>query len=157
MDRPAVQFPPAAGERLLKNTNTANQCKVFPYSTVQDCTLLLIFLYSMFSVLVILRRLICSQLETRGRILGRNPDKSLCLKIFISSNSHNLLHISSNSCNLLRISLNSRNLLHISTLQLIYAVKEKGGKPDRKSYPLPYGLRNPLKIMPRNLNEIVCS
>ncbi len=35
----------------------------------------------------------------------------------------------------------------------------KGGKPDRKPYPLPYGLRNPyinpsmktLKIMPRNL------
>ncbi len=23
-----------------------------------------------------------------------------------------------------------------------YAVKEKGGKPDRKPYPLPYGLRN---------------
>jgi hypothetical protein len=22
-------------------------------------------------------------------------------------------------------------------------VKEKGGKPDRKPYPLPYGLRNP--------------
>jgi hypothetical protein len=43
-------------------------------------------------------------------------------------------------------------------------VKEKGGKPDRKPYPLLYYvLRNPyktsrlktLKIMPRNLNKIV--
>ncbi len=25
----------------------------------------------------------------------------------------------------------------------MYAVKEKGRKPDRKLYPLPYGLRNP--------------
>jgi hypothetical protein len=25
----------------------------------------------------------------------------------------------------------------------MYTVKEKGGKPDRKPYPLPYGLRNP--------------
>jgi hypothetical protein len=47
-------------------------------------------------------------------------------------------------------------------------VKEKGGKPDRKPYPLPYGLRNPYRnlrsdnsrdyeIMPKNLNEIVRS
>jgi hypothetical protein len=45
------------------------------------------------------------------------------------------------------------------------SVKGKGRKPDRKAYPLPYGLRNPyknlrfsglrtLKIMPRNLNEL---
>ncbi len=26
---------------------------------------------------------------------------------------------------------------------LLYTVQEKGGKPDRKPYPLPYGLRNP--------------
>jgi hypothetical protein len=25
------------------------------------------------------------------------------------------------------------------------SVKEKGGKPDRKQYPLPYGLRNPYR------------
>ncbi len=31
-----------------------------------------------------------------------------------------------------------------STVQLMYTVTEKGGKPkpDRKPYPLPYGLRN---------------
>ncbi len=33
--------------------------------------------------------------------------------------------------------------LTVSTVQLLYTVKEKGGKPDRKLYPLPYGLCNP--------------
>ncbi len=42
----------------------------------------------------------------------------------------------------------------VSTVQLQYNEKETGGKPDRKPYPLTYGLRT-LKIMPRNLNEIV--
>jgi hypothetical protein len=50
---------------------------------------------------------------------------------------------------------------------LLYTVQEKGGKPDRKPHPIAiaYGLRNPyrnltsgaLKIIPRNLQEIVCS
>jgi hypothetical protein len=41
----------------------------------------------------------------------------------------------------------------------VYTVKERGGKPDRKPPPLPYGIRNPnrnlrtLKIMPRNRKE----
>ncbi len=52
----------------------------------------------------------------------------LCLEISISSNSLNLLHIY----------LNSPNLLRIATVQLLYTVKEKGGKPDRKSYYLPW-------------------
>ncbi len=30
-------------------------------------------------------------------------------------------------------------------LALSGSVKEKGGKPDRKPYPLPYGLRNPYR------------
>ncbi len=97
----------------------------------------------------------------RGRILERNPDKSLksfspchsqspvqiCLEIFISSNS---VATSDNA---------------VSTVELLYTVKEEGGKPDRKPYPLPYGLRNPyrnlkselFKTVPRNLNEIVRS
>jgi hypothetical protein len=33
--------------------------------------------------------------------------------------------------------------LTVSTVQLVYTVKEKGGKLDRKPYPLPVGLRNP--------------
>jgi ribosomal protein S4 len=32
----------------------------------------------------------------------------------------------------------------------LYVVKEKGGEPDRKPYPLPYGLRNPY----RNLKSV---
>jgi hypothetical protein len=28
---------------------------------------------------------------------------------------------------------------------LLYSGKEKGGKPDRKPHPLPYGLRNPYR------------
>ncbi len=46
-------------------------------------------------------------------------------------------------------------------VQLLYTVKEKGGKPELKPYPLPYGLKNPkrnlrtVEIMPRNLNKIV--
>jgi hypothetical protein len=68
----------------------------------------------------------------------------LCLVISISSSSRNLLCISSNSRNLFRIFfLKSCNLLHISTVKLLYTVQEKGGKPDRKPHPLPYGLRNP--------------
>jgi hypothetical protein len=40
----------------------------------------------------------------------------------------------------------------------VYTVKEKGGKPNRKLNPLPFGLRlRTLKIMPRNLNEIARS
>jgi hypothetical protein len=35
--------------------------------------------------------------------------------------------------------------LTVSTVQLLYTVKEKGGKPDRKPCPLPYGLRNPYR------------
>jgi len=35
--------------------------------------------------------------------------------------------------------------LTVSPAQLLYTVKEKGGKPDRKPYPLPYGLRNPYR------------
>ncbi len=33
--------------------------------------------------------------------------------------------------------------LKISRDQLLYTVKKKGGIPDRKQYPLSYGLRNP--------------
>ncbi len=83
----------------------------------------------------------------------------------ISLNSRNFLCISSNSCNLLRISSNSRNFLHIYTVQLLYTVKEKVGKPDKNYFPFPMvseihtetsSLRN-LKIMPRILNKSVRS
>jgi hypothetical protein len=58
--------------------------------------------------------------------------------------------------------------LIVSTVQLTYTIKEKGGKPDRKPYPLPYGLRNPYRNLksensqdyaqkPQRNCEIVCS
>jgi hypothetical protein len=50
--------------------------------------------------------------------------------------------------------------LTVPTVHLLYTVKEKEGKPDRKPYPLPYGLRNPYRnsqgYAQKNLNEIVC-
>ncbi len=35
--------------------------------------------------------------------------------------------------------------LRVSTVQLLYTVKEKWGKPNRKPYHLPYDLRNPYR------------
>jgi hypothetical protein len=35
--------------------------------------------------------------------------------------------------------------LKVSTVQLLYTVKEKGGKPDKNPHPLLYGLRNPYR------------
>ncbi len=67
---------------------------------------------------------LCETSLSWGRILWRNPDKSL--KSFPPCYSLSTLQIcpvisvSSNSCNLLRISSNSRNLLHISTVKLQY-------------------------------------
>jgi hypothetical protein len=48
------------------------------------------------------------------------------------------------------------------TQPLTVSAKEKGGKSDRKPFPLPYGLRNPYRslkseVMPRNLNLIARS
>jgi hypothetical protein len=74
--------------------------------------------------------------EYWGRILGRNLDKSL--KGFPPCYSQTPLQF----CFGISISWNSRNLLHIYTDRLLYTVKDQGGKPDRKTYPLPYGLRN---------------
>jgi hypothetical protein len=94
----------------------------------------------------------------RGRILGQNPDKSL--KSFSPCYSQLPLLL----CFEISISLNPRNLLQfLRTVQLVYNVKEKGGKHDRKLYPVPYGSRNPyrtlslrtLKIIPRNLKATV--
>jgi hypothetical protein len=45
--------------------------------------------------------------------------------------------------------------LTVSIIHLLYTVKEKGGKPDKKPYPLPYGLRNPYrnKLCPETLKK----
>jgi hypothetical protein len=74
----------------------------------------------------------------RGWILGQNPEKSL--KSFPPCFSQSPRQL----CREISISSNSRNLLQFSHCTL-YNVKKKGGQPDRKPYPLPYGLRNPYR------------
>jgi hypothetical protein len=37
--------------------------------------------------------------------------------------------------------------LTVFTVLLLYTVKEEGGKPDRKPYPLSYGLGNPYRSL----------
>jgi hypothetical protein len=77
-----------------------------------------------------------SCIEYRGRILGRNPDKSLksippcysqsplqlCLEIYIFSNSYSFY-----------------------SSVIVHCKGKSVGKPDRNPYLLPYGLRNPYK------------
>ncbi len=62
-----------------------------------------------------------------GIILGRNPAKNL--KSFLPCYSQSLLQL----CLEISISSDSHDLLQF----LLYTVKEKGGKPDRKPYPFP--------------------
>ncbi len=83
------------------------------------------------------------KLRDWGRILGQNPDKNI--ESFSPCYSKTPLQL----C--LEIYISSTQPLTVSTVQLVYTVKERGGKPNRKPCPLPYGLRNPyrnLKIMP---------
>jgi hypothetical protein len=54
------------------------------------------------------------------------------------------IHSRFRSFALVYISSNSRNLLKFLQF-ILYTVKEKGGNPNRKPYPLPYGLRNPYR------------
>ncbi len=77
--------------------------------------------------------------KSRGRILGRNPDNSL--KSFPPCCSQTSLQL----C----IEIYYFKL----TQPLSVSMKENGGKPDRKSYPLPYGLRNPYKIPKSHLTQ----
>jgi hypothetical protein len=74
-----------------------------------------------------------------GRILGRNQDKSL--KSFPLCYSQSTIQL----CLEISISSNSHNLYTVSTVQLLYTAKENGGKPDKKTIPLSYGLRNPCR------------
>ncbi len=81
------------------------------------------------------------------RILGRNPDKSRVFLLAIHSTSTALpwdFYVFKLT-QALAFSSNSHNLLCISTVPLLYTDKERGGKPDRKPYPLPNDLRNPYR------------
>ncbi len=94
--------------------------------------------------------------ESRGRILGRNPDKSL--KSFHPCHSQ-APHTA------LPWDFYFFKFTQPLTVSRVHTVKEKRGKPDRKPYFLCYSLRKSilkpqvwdLKIMPRNLNELVRS
>jgi hypothetical protein len=58
-------------------------------------------------------------------LLAIHSHLQLSVEIYISSNSHNRVYSFYSS--------------------LLYTVKEKGGKPDKKPCHLPYGLRNPYR------------
>ncbi len=69
---------------------------------------------------------------TWGRILGRNPNKSLAIHCHVSL---------AFPWDFFFFKLTQP--LTVSRVQLLYTVKEKEGKPVRKPYPFPYGLTNP--------------
>jgi len=71
------------------------------------------------------------RLLSQGRFLGRNPDNSLKSPCYSQAPLQ------------LFFFFKLMAPLTVSTVQLLYSVKEKGGKPDRKPYHIPYDLRNP--------------
>ncbi len=76
----------------------------------------------------------------RGRILRRNPGKSL--KIFPPCYSQSPLQLYVEIFFLSKVS----QPLTVFTVQLLYTVKEKGGKPDRKPFPPPtLWVKNPYR------------
>ncbi len=75
------------------------------------------------------------------RTLGRIPDKNL--KSFPPCYSQSPLQLCLEISNFFKL----MQPLTFSTVHLLYTVKEKGGKSDRKPNPLPYGLRNPYRSL----------
>ncbi len=71
----------------------------------------------------------CFFLPSRGRILGRNPDKSL--KSFLLAIHSNVYSFA------LRFIFLLTQPLTVSTAQLLYTIKEKGGKPIENHTPFP--------------------
>ncbi len=82
----------------------------------------------------------------KGRILGRNPNKSL--KSFPPC-SHSYLY--SFAMRFLFLQTHATSYSFYSSL--LYTVNVKGGKPDRKPYPLPYGLRNPNRNLKSEISQ----
>ncbi len=117
-------------------------CYVTGFSALKLKPFITSFVESMASIFSPCNNIILYELNevNRGRILGRNPDKSLesfppcysqsplqlCLEIYFFKHTQPLT---------------------ISTVKLLYIVKEKGGKLDRKPYPLPNGLSNPYRSL----------
>ncbi len=77
--------------------------------------------------------------ESRGQILGQNLDKSL------KSFPHCYSQVTFTALPSDLYFFKRTQPLTVSTVQLLYTVKEKGGKPDRKPYPLLYSLRSPYR------------
>ncbi len=77
-----------------------------------------------------------------GRILGRIPDKSLKSFFFLLCT---VIYTALPWDSFIFLQTHATSYVHIYTVQSLYTVKEKGGKPDRKPYPLPYGSRNPYR------------
>jgi hypothetical protein len=77
-----------------------------------------------------------------GRTVGHSHELWLCIDLRPNSRTKFRQKSPLQLCLELFISSNSRNSF-FSTL--MYTVKEKGGKPDRKPHHPPYGLRNPYK------------
>ncbi len=71
--------------------------------------------------------------QHRGRILGQNPDKEFSSLLFM---------VTSTALPWDFYFFKLTQPLTVSTVQLLCTVKEKREKPDRKPYPLTYGIRN---------------
>ncbi len=64
-------------------------------------------------------------------------------RVFLLAIQSHLTHLYSFAMRFLFIQTHATSYSFFSAL--LYTVKEKGGKPDRKPHPLPYGLRNPYR------------
>jgi hypothetical protein len=78
-------------------------------------------------------------------LLGREPEfldaiQKKVLRVFLLAN-HSHLYSFAVRFLLLQTQATFYSFYSVS----LYTVKDKGGKPDRKPYPLPYGLRNPYR------------
>ena len=88
------------------------------------------------------------QQQSRCRILGRNPNKSL------KSFSSLLFTVTSTASPWDFYFFKLMQPRTVSRVELLCTVKEKGRKPDWKSYTLPYGLRNPyIKLKSENSQD----
>ncbi len=84
----------------------------------------------------------------RGWILGRNADKSLKRVFLLAIHSH----IYTFSLRFLFLQTHATSYSFFSSL--LYTVKEKGRKPNRKPYPLPNTLKNPYgNLKPENSQD----
>jgi hypothetical protein len=80
----------------------------------------------------------CLPLGSEAEFLGEIQTK--VLRVFLLA-IHS--HLYSFALRFLFLQTHAISYSFYSSVTVLYTVKEKGGKPDRKPYPLPFGLRNP--------------